>query len=218
MERKTLSAGAREAKGKNAAGRLRRQGKIPAVIYGHTGSRPLMIDEHEFNTQFRHVSENSIVRLVVDSEDHDVLVKDYQRDPVSGRIVHVDFYEFEKGKALRTRVPVRLHGTPTGVREGGILESPLHDVEVECLPTDMPEGIDVDVSGLAIGQAVHVSDLSVPQGVRVLNPPDQAVCLVVHARAEVVAAPEAAEAEEGAEAAAEGEEGEAAPEAEKAEE
>jgi len=122
--------------------------------------------------------------------------------------MHVDFYEFEKGKALRTRVPVRLIGNPVGVKEGGILEVLMHQIEVECLPKDLPEEITLDINELALDRAMHVSSLVLPAGVRSLIPSDQVVCLVAHRKAEEEVAPAAVEGE----AAAEGEEGAAAAE------
>jgi large subunit ribosomal protein L25 len=147
---------------------------------------------------------------------HEVLVKDYQRDNLTGQILHVDFYEFEKGKSLRTRVPIRLIGNPIGVKEGGILESLLHRLDVECLPKDMPEEITLDINELGLDRALHVSDLVLPPGVRPLQASDQVVCLVAHRKAEEEVAPAAVEgevpeegegaAEEGAEKAEETEE------------
>ena len=95
---------------------------------------------------------------------HEVLVKDYQRDNLSGQILHVDFYEFERGKALRTRVPIRLTGNPVGVKEGGILESQLRELDLECLPKDLPEEIVLDISELGLDKALHVRDLMLPPG------------------------------------------------------
>ena len=131
----------------------------------------------------------------------------------------MDFYEFEKGKALRTRVPIRLVGNPVGVKEGGILESLLHSLDVECLPKDLPEEIVLDISELGLDKAMHVNDLSLTEGVRALQAPDQVVCIVAHRKAEEEVAPAAVEGEvpvegeEGAETAegAEGAEGAEAP-------
>ncbi len=207
MDRKTLTITLR---GENETGRkgpnrqLRRAGKIPAVIYGHTQPLSVAVDEHEFKTKFRRISESTIIQLNGDKKAHDVLVRDWQTDVLTGRVIHLDFYEIDKDKVLHTRVPVRLEGTPAGVREGGILESLLHELDVECLPADIPETLHVDVAALAIGDSVHVSDIQLPPGVKVLNPKEQMLCVVAQKRAEEV--PAAAEAVEGAEVA----EGEAA--------
>ncbi len=215
MEAKKLNVEKREGGGKSVAGRLRGTGKIPAVIYGHTEPTSIAVDAREFRNAFRRITQNTIVELHMPGGVREVLVKDYQKDNLTGQVLHVDFYEFEKGKALRTRVPVRLVGNPVGVKEGGILESLLHALEVECLPKDMPEEIVLDISELALDRAMHVRDLTLPAGVRAIPAPDQVVCLVAHRKAEEEVAPAAVEGEvpaegeaaaEGEEAAAEGEE------------
>jgi large subunit ribosomal protein L25 len=212
MEAKRLNVESRQGGGKSVAGRLRSAGKIPAVIYGHTVPTSITVDAREFRNAFKRITENAIVELHLGSAVHEVLVKDYQKDNLTGQILHVDFYEFEKGKALRTRVPIRLIGNPIGVKEGGILESLLHTLEVECLPKDLPEEITLDVNELGLDRAMHVRDLTLPEGVRSLQTPDQVVCLVAHRKAEEEVAPAAVEGE----VPAEGEE--AAEGAEKAEE
>ncbi|HUI70343.1 MAG TPA: 50S ribosomal protein L25 [Spirochaetia bacterium] len=219
MEAKKLNVESRQGGGKSAAGRLRREGKIPAVIYGHTAPTPITVDAREFRNAFKRITENTIVELHMPGGVHEVLVKDYQRDNLTGQIVHVDFYEFEKGKALRTRVPIRLTGNPVGVKEGGILETQLRELDVECLPKDLPEEIVLDITELALDRALHVRDLVLPTGVRVLLAADQVVCLVAHRKAEEEVAPAAVEGEVPAEgeAPAEGE-GEAAEETEEKEE
>ena len=164
MEAKKLNVEMRQGDGKGAAGRLRSTGKIPAVIYGHTTPTSITVDAREFRTAFRRITQNTIVELHMPGGVHEVLVKDYQKDNLTGQIMHVDFYEFEKGKALRTRVPVRLIGNPVGVREGGILEHLLHRLDVECLPKDLPEEITLDINELALDRALHVSDLVLPRG------------------------------------------------------
>ncbi len=208
MEAKRLNVEMRQGGGKSVAGRLRGTGKIPAVIYGHTTPTSVAVDAREFRNVFRRITQNTIVELHLPGGVHEVLVKDYQRDNLTGQILHVDFYEFEKGKALRTRVPIRLEGNPVGVKEGGILESLLHALEVECLPKDLPEEIVLDINELGLDRALHVRDLKLPEGVRSIPAPDQVVCLVAHRKAEEEVAPAAVEGEVPAEGeeAAEGEE------------
>jgi large subunit ribosomal protein L25 len=221
MEAKKLNVQDRVQTRKAAAGRLRREGKIPAVIYGYVES-PLNItvDEREFRLNFKRITENTIIELTLPSGTHEVLVKDYQRDNITGQILHIDFYEFKRGVALRTRVPVRMTGSPVGVREGGVLETLMHQIEVECLPKALPEEILGDISELKIGDALHIRQLPIPEGVKVLNNPEQVVCLVTHKMAEEEVAPAVAavegevpvEGEEGAVAAEEGKEEAAEPE------
>ena len=203
MEQKSLSATLRKEIRKGVTRSLRRSGKIPAVMYGHAGTSNVAVDEHEFGLKFKRISENTIVSLNFEGKSHDVLIKDFQEDALSGRITHIDFFEIESGKVLRTNVPVHLDGNAVGVREGGLLEHRLHEIEVECLPKDIPERITVDVVGLAIGDSIHIADLPEFAGVKVLNSPDQVVVAVTHAKEEVLVS--AASEEEEAEAASEAE-------------
>ena len=207
MEQKTLNGAVRKEMRKKPSRRLRKEGKIPAIIYGHTGSHPITVDEHEFNTKFHTVSENTIITLSTEEGSYDVLVKDFQENTLTGRILHIDFYEIERGKALKTRVPIHLDGIAPGVREGGILEHRLHELEIECLPKDLPEDIIIDISALDLGHTIHVSDIEVLDGVRVINLPDSVIATVSHRKAEE----EVEEEEEGEEGLlGEGEEGEEA--------
>ena len=215
MEPKTLNVQARQGRKKGMARRLRSTGKIPAVIYGHTEPTAIIVDAREFRGAFKRITENTIVQLLMPEGTpegtHEVLVKDYQKDNLTGEILHIDFYEFEKGKALRTRVPIRLTGNPVGVKEGGILEILLRELEVECLPKDLPGEIALDIAELALDRALHVKDMSLPEGVRPLQSLDQVVCLVAHRKAEEEVAPAVVEGEVPAE-------GEVAEEGEKTEE
>lgn len=207
MEQKTLNAASRAELKKGASRRLRRSGKIPAILYGHSGTAPITIDAHEFSTQFRNISENTIINLQVGKKAYDVLVKDYQEDILKGVITHIDFYEIERGKVLRTNIPVHTSGTPLGVREGGILEVLMHSIEVECLPKDIPESIDVDVSELEVGDSIHITDIALPEGVKYLISEESVIVSVIAPRAiEEIEVEE--ELEEGEELLGEGEEAE----------
>ncbi len=216
MEPKKLNVQLRTQQGKSASGRLRAAGKIPAVVYGHTEPFAVTVDAREFRTAFRRITENTVVQLTMPEGVHEVLIKDYQHDNLTGQMVHIDFYEFEKGKVLKTRVPIQLTGAPVGVKEGGILETLMRELEVECLPQLLPEVITLDISGLALNHSIHVRDLSLTEGVRAINSPEQVVCVVAVRKAEEEAKPavegELAEGELAEGAAAEGEaaEGEAA--------
>jgi large subunit ribosomal protein L25 len=173
------------------------------VIYGRkSGVVSIDLDAKEFMTGVKGISESTIVKVEVDGQVHEAFVKDTQRDIRDGRILHVDFYEVEGGTLLRARVSVHIHGNPIGVREGGILEAPLHDIEVECLPKDLPERLDVDIAELKVNQSIHVRDLALGEGVRLISNPDQVVALVKFAKAEAAAAVEESAAVEGAAAAA----------------
>ena len=179
------------------------------MIYGHQEPLAVSIDAHEFDTKFHHISESTIIRLAVGGQEREVLIRDFQEDAVGGQVTHIDFYEVDKNRLLRTNVRVELTGAPVGVKEGGLLEHFVHEVEVECLPASLPEKIILDVNELRLGKSLHVRELPPVEGVRFLNSPEQVVCAVVHKRVEVeapVAAAVPAEGEEAA-AAAEGEEG-----------
>ena len=204
MEQKTLSAAARSELKTGAARRLRRSGKIPAVIYGHREPVSVTIDALDFGREFKIISESQIVQVTVDGEQYDCLIKDYQEDILTGAVEHIDFFEIEAGKTLRTHIGIHVDGSAIGVREGGILEQQLHEVEIECLPKDIPGSFHVVVTELSIGDSIHVSDLVAQDGVKILTNPEQVIVTVATARVEVE---ETAEGEEGevAEGAAEGE-------------
>ncbi|MDR2134164.1 MAG: 50S ribosomal protein L25 [Treponema sp.] len=204
MSQVVLSARNRQGTGSAQARRMRRGGRIPAVLYGRAGKAiSIDLDAQEFANQVKSISESTIVKVDVEGKPYDAFVKDTQRNIVNGSIVHIDFYEVESGTALRARVSIHLKGNPVGVREGGVLESPLHEIEVECLPKDLPERIEVDISGLKANQSFHVRDIPLAEGVRLVSNPDQVVALVKFAKAEA-AAPAEAEAAAAAAAAAPG--------------
>ena len=192
MSQVVLSAKNREGKGSAAARRIRRSGRIPAVLYGRSGNaRAIDLDALEFSRGVRNISESTIIKVEVDGKAYDALVKNTQRNILDGNIIHVDFYEVESDVAVRAKVSIQLQGNPAGVREGGILETPFHEIEVECLPKDLPERIVVDISDLKVNQSLYVRDIPLVKAVRLLSNPDQVVALVKFAKAE--AAPAAAE-------------------------
>jgi large subunit ribosomal protein L25 len=194
MSQVVLAARNRAAKGSAEARRIRRTGRIPAVLYGRGGgSLAIDLDGREFSSRVRNISESTIVKLEVEGKTYEAFVKDTQRSITEGGILHVDFYEVESGVALRAHVSLHLTGTPIGVREGGVLESPLHEIEVECLPKDLPERIGIDISDLKVNQSFHVRDIKLGEGVRLISNGDQVVALVKYAREES-AAPAAEEA------------------------
>ena len=201
MENMQLVAEKRDASNKGAARQIRRSGMIPAVLYGEGEPRAVSVNAKEWATRFRHVSSNTIMVLKVDGTEHNVLVKDTQEDILSGKVNHIDFYAIHAGQKLHTQVPVHLEGTPHGVKEGGILEHKIEELEVICLPKDMPTHFIVDVSGLGVGDSLHVGDLAVPEGVEVRTDPGLTLVVVTHAKAAVT---EEAEGEEGVEAEAAG--------------
>jgi len=203
MSKVVLKAKNRQDSGSAAARRIRRSGRIPGVLYGRSGKAiSIDLDALEFSTGVKGISESTIVKVEVDGKSYDAFVKDTQRNIVDGNILHVDFYEVESGVSVRARVTIQLKGAAIGVREGGVLEFPLHEIEVECLPKDLPERIELDVSNLGVNQAIHVRDVPLSDAIRVISSLDHVVALVKYAKEEKVAAPvEEAAAEAGAAAA-----------------
>ncbi|HPE36691.1 MAG TPA: 50S ribosomal protein L25 [Spirochaetales bacterium] len=199
MSQHVLNAGVRAVSTKGDVKALRRQGKIPAVMYNRHGKIVhLTLDTAEFAKATKGVSESTIVKLEVGADSYQCMIKDRQLNWLRGTIEHVDFFEVESGVAIRAKVSIHLIGTPVGVREGGVLENPVHEIEVECLPNDMPEKFEIDVSGLQANHSVHVRDINHAPAVKILSSLDQVVALVKFARTE--AEPVAAETAEAPEA------------------
>jgi large subunit ribosomal protein L25 len=190
MSNVVFSARTRTDFGSVKASNLRKQGRVPGVIYGKGETIHIDIDQRELSGGLRVISESTIVRVTVDGSTHDAFVKSTQRNIRDGNILHVDFYEIEMGKLLRARVSLHITGNPIGVREGGILETPLHDIEVECLPKDLPERVNVDISHLGTNQSIHVRDLALGEGVKLISAEDQVIALVKFAKAETAPAEE----------------------------
>lgn len=208
-----LRAEQRKEHGKGAARKLRARGRVPAVLYGKdTESVSLSVEAHEAQILFQQISvENTIIGLEIAGEKKPVqtLIREIQAHPYKPVLYHVDFYLIREGETLEVQIPVHVIGIPEGVRlGGGMLQQSIHEVQVRCLPTQIPESLDVDVTSLTVGQSLHVSDLHTEEGVEILLDPDQVVCSVVIPKAaapaaEVAVAEEAAPAAEGAEAAEE---------------
>lgn len=183
MREVVLKVRPREKRGKEQAKKLRRDGFIPGVVYGQkTPSQPLEIESKSFYALLRGgLGENVLITLSTgDKKDgqRKVLIREIQRDPVSGDILHVDFHQISLTKKLAIQVPIHLVGIPEGVKEGGILQHVLRELEVECLPTAIPEKIEVDVDHLKIGDSIHVADLKV-HNVEVLSEPESSIVSVV---------------------------------------
>ncbi|MBN1242391.1 MAG: 50S ribosomal protein L25 [Spirochaetales bacterium] len=203
MSQPVLNAAARSAGTKGDAKRLRAAGKIPAVVYNHKGeSRPLSLDAKEYAKQIAGATESTLVKLQIDGKTVEAFIKDRQLDWRTSSIVHIDFYEVQKGTAMKAHVSIHLEGTPIGVRQGGILENPVHELEVECLPKDLPARIEIDVSGLEANHSVHVRDLGAKYpGLKFLSSLDQVVAVVKYLKAEAETVVETAPAAEEAPAA-----------------
>jgi large subunit ribosomal protein L25 len=177
-----LNAQKRDGSGKGVARKLRASGHVPAVLYGGTGeSIALSLNTREAERLFRSVSvENTIIELSVEGgETVQTLVREIQTHPYRNEVVHVDFLRLQKGVAVEVNIPVHFVGTPVGVKdEGGVLDHVLHDVHIRCIPSRIPDSAELDVSGLSVGQSLHVSDLSFPEGVEILTDASLTVCAV----------------------------------------
>jgi large subunit ribosomal protein L25 len=195
MEQVQLSAEPRGDAGKGPARRVRRSGKIPAVFYGPKRQSTLIaVDSKEFSQKVSTLEGSHLIRFVsgaAELADKVALVKDTQVDPVTGIVLHADFYEVDMAHKIRLRVPLHFTGKAVGVALGGILQPVQRDVEVECLPGDIPEFINVDVSALNIHDAVHVSELQAPDGVSVCYDTDATLVTVLPPTVEEVKVEEA---------------------------
>ena len=186
----TLKAERREGTGKSVARKLRAAGKLPAVVYGGEGETDhISLDSHDTEYLFQRISvDNSIVSLTIDGQKEPVrtLVREIQTHPWKATLLHVDFLRIQEGVAVDVEIPVDLVGTPVGVQmSGGILEQIIHDLPIRCIPSKIPEVISIDVSGLDVNDSLHVSDLTMDEGVEVTIPGDRTVCLVAMPRVEV---------------------------------
>lgn len=211
MQAVELRAERRASRGKGGARDLRRTGKFPAVFYGpKRESVALEIDSREFRLRIAVLEGSHLIRLAstaAEINEKMALVKETQHHPVTGAVLHVDLYEVDMTVKLRVPVPLHFVGKAEGVVLGGILQPVRREIEVECLPTDIPEYIEVDVTGLNIHDAVHVSAIVLPNGVTAEYDTDFAVVTVLPPTVEAAPAAEAAEAApaEGEAAKAEGE-------------
>jgi len=188
-----LHVSTRTTSGKGAARTLRRSGKVPGVIYGH-GRQPeaVTVDTLALNKMLVGISAaTTIVDVAIDGRPPvKALIREIQRDSLRpAEILHLDLYEIQADEKITLEVPVRLVGIPDGVRNfGGVLDHSLRELEIEVLPVDIPEHVDLDVTALTIGHSLFVRDLQVPKA-RILNDPDTPVCTVVAPRTEEAPAP-----------------------------
>ncbi|MBI5167747.1 MAG: 50S ribosomal protein L25 [candidate division NC10 bacterium] len=205
MEFVELKAEEREGRGKGVARKLRRQGFIPAIFYGgKDGPIPLRVSGRDMGCLLqREGGGHFLVNLDIQAKAGTIrkaaILKEVQRDPIKGTLLHADFLEVSLEKKIRVKVLLHLEGEPIGVKaKGGLLEHILREVEIECLPTSIPDAVRVDVSGLDIGDFIHVKDIPEREGIRVVEDPEQVVVTIRVPPAEEEVAPvEAEEVEPG---------------------
>ena len=198
----TLDVVKREGRGKNEARRLRAAGRLPAVVYGQRkeGQLPEGVPVAVDPKAVLHIlhsdsGANTLIKLTLDGKESQVMVKEYQLDPVTHQLLHADFYQLAMDRAITVTVPILIIGEPKGAKlQGGMLDFVTRELQVQCLPKDIPEHIDVDVSELMLHQAVRLRDLPENPKWKALNEPDTMLVHVVLPKAEEVAAPAEGEA------------------------
>jgi large subunit ribosomal protein L25 len=197
MAEALLNLSVRQEIGKKGARQMRRAGAIPGIFYIHgQDSVPVVVDEKALRSVI--ISKANLVELRFnDGRNEKCVIREVQWDPLSSRPLHVDLMGIKLTEKIKVRVSVRLTGSPVGVKEGGILQTMLRDLELECLPLDIPEAVAIDVSALKIHDAIHVSDLQLEK-VRILNDPEHVIATVLPPKLEeapVAAAPAEEKAE-----------------------
>ncbi|MBL0938076.1 MAG: 50S ribosomal protein L25/general stress protein Ctc [Gemmatimonadaceae bacterium] len=197
MANATLNASARAETGKGAARKIRQAGSIPAVIYGHNREpQSLVLNSRETEKLVKTIPVSStVIELSIDGKTARTLIREIQRHPFKRTILHIDFQELVAGETVTVKCPIVYVGTPEGVRlEGGILDQIMHELTIQADPSNIPNHIDVDVSGVKLGKSLHVSDLTLPAGIKVMDDAGSTVCVVAPPKVQADAA-DAAEPE-----------------------
>jgi large subunit ribosomal protein L25 len=176
-----LKAKKRDQAGKGAARKIRATGRVPAVLYGpQLDPMRLTVDSRElWHALHTDAGTNVLISLAVDGDTFLTMPREVQRDIVRGTLLHVDFLRIRRDVAIQVEVPIHLTGEAVGVTEGGVIEHHLWELRIECLPANVPESIDAEVTNLNIGDSLHVSDLRIPQHLTVLTPEDETIVSVV---------------------------------------
>jgi len=210
MEKVILKAEIREEFGKELNSKIRKSGAVPAVVY-KKGEKALALQVDAkalFHALHTSAGGNVIITLEIDSkgkakaakQDKTVIIQEIQHHPIKGDILHLDFHEISLTDKINVNIAIETKGEPEGVgNEEGILDHPLKEINIECLPTDIPERIDVHVESLKMGEAIRVKDLVIPAGVTVLTDSEQTVCSVIHPKVEEEITDEEAASAEAAE-------------------
>ncbi len=186
MQQVKLEAQKREESGKGAARGMRRAGNLPGVLYGRKNEViPIQIDARGFQDFLHNYGENAFINLeIVDHGTENVMVKEVQRDPVSNQLLHTDLLRISMDEPITSAVPITLIGSAPGIQEGGILEFPHRQLTLHCLPTLLPEEIEVDISGLEIDDRLSVDDVSLPEDIEIIDDPNTRIVAVVPPRIE----------------------------------
>lgn len=174
----------RVGKGKEFSKKIRKKGAIPAIIYGKgIEPMPISIKYSEFDKLYKKIKGETVIFNLEFTDNKDftkkAILKEIQRNPITDKVIHLDFQSIEEGKPLEVEVPIEFIGKPLGLTKGGILEIMLHTLTIECLPTDMPDKIVVDLSSLDLGDSLHVRDIKIPEGIKIKDNPEETVATVV---------------------------------------
>ena len=202
MEKILLKADKRAETGKGGARSLRRQDILPAVMYGVGETIPIKLNRKEIQKLiYSGGGEHALITLELNeggskTSEHPVLIKDYQREPVSEELLHVDFIEVSLKEKIRVTIPVVIIKEPAGIKMGGIMQHRVREIEVECLPTQIPDKIEIDAGFVEIGHSLHVSDIPAMEGIKIVTDPSEVILSVSAPKEEVVAAPAEAEVAE----------------------
>lgn len=184
MEKVILNGNKRSNVSKSATNNLRRQGKIPGVIYSrHIKPISIEVMAGPLNSLVFTPKTHLISLNIEGGESLDCIIKDVQFDPVTDRVVHFDLQAFDATETIQIEIPVQLSGSAIGVKEGGIVQHTLHKLDIECLPSAIPEHITIDITDLKLGDSVHVSDLKL-ENIEILNPEDTIIVSVTHPKVE----------------------------------
>jgi len=202
MEKIMLKADKRAETGKGGARSLRRQDILPAVMYGVGKTIPIKLNRKEIQKLiYSGGGEHALITLELNEggskiSEHPVLIKDYQREPVSEELLHVDFIEVSLKEKIKVTIPVVIIKEPAGIKMGGIMQHRVREIEVECLPTQIPDKIEIDAGFVEIGHSLHVSDIPAMEGIKIVTDPSEVFLSVSAPKEEVVAAPAEAEVAE----------------------
>jgi large subunit ribosomal protein L25 len=183
MEKIALTAQVRDKAGKGVARGLRRNNMVPAVLYSHGKSLPITMGNKEVMKVLKtEGGEHALITLKLDGAknqtDRMALIKDYQVDPINGALIHVDLMEVAMNEKVRISVSVHISGTAAGVKEGGIFQYGQRMLDIECLPNQIPDAINADISALGVNESLHIRDIKAPEGVRILSDPDAVVATI----------------------------------------
>ncbi|WP_144462619.1 50S ribosomal protein L25/general stress protein Ctc [Siminovitchia fortis] len=175
---------------------LREQGGIPAIIYGYkTDNTPISIDSGEFIKTMREVGRNGVINLDVDGKKLNVVLHEYQEDPIKKEVIHADFLAVDMSQEIEANVRVELSGDAEGVRDGGVLQQILHEVVVTAKPDEIPEAISVDISGLGIGETISIGEIRGNYSITINHEDDETIATILAPRVEAEEGTEPSEAE-----------------------